>query len=179
MIHGVNKSPGLASFYLRTFPLSQWLPMAQGQHAFVRFTVTGIARNFHPIPMTPSIRGRRRASLRRYTGYSFVVSIIGPQAHSVNCFFNLSLAIEKNARAFAWPFGEAEKGGKRAFPARKDDSLFMQRAIGSVPEKEIAFSVLYLKVIISALGHGPALHDGHDGAAMHDQRAVRRQAAPR
>ena len=38
----------------------------------VRFTVTGIARNFHPIPVTHP-RRMRRASLRRYTGYSFVI----------------------------------------------------------------------------------------------------------
>ena len=43
-IHGVNKSPGFASSYLHTFPHSQWLP----NRAFVRFTVTGIARNSHP-----------------------------------------------------------------------------------------------------------------------------------
>jgi len=69
VFHSVNRSPGLASFYLRTFPLSQWLP-----RAFVSFTVTGIARNFHPIPLTLSIPEERRASLRRYTGYSFVIS---------------------------------------------------------------------------------------------------------
>ncbi len=68
VFHSVNRSPGLASFYLRTFPLSQWLP-----RAFVSFTVTGIARNFHPIPLTFFILEERRASLRRYTGYSFVM----------------------------------------------------------------------------------------------------------
>ena len=41
--------------------------------AFVSFTVTGIARKFHPIPMTFSTPEERRASLRRYTGYSFVM----------------------------------------------------------------------------------------------------------
>ncbi len=29
IIHGVNKSPGFASSYLRTFPLSQWLLTAR------------------------------------------------------------------------------------------------------------------------------------------------------
>jgi len=65
--HGVNSSPGLASFYLRAFPLlKQWL-----HRAFVSFTVTGIARNFHPHSLTAFLQNRR-TSLCRYTGYSFV-----------------------------------------------------------------------------------------------------------
>jgi hypothetical protein len=79
VFHSVNRSPGLASSYLRAFPLWQWL-----LRAFVSFTVTGIARKFHPIPLRPSIEKERRASLRRYTGYSFVYSTIRRIALFVN-----------------------------------------------------------------------------------------------
>lgn len=72
--HGVNRSPGLASSYLRTFP-----PRGSGFYrAFVGFTVTGIARNSHPYSHgAPLSRRARRASLRRYAGCSFVLFIIG------------------------------------------------------------------------------------------------------
>ena len=87
MIHGVNKSPGLASFYLRTFPPEQWLlwALCSPPCAFVGFTVTGIARKLHPIPVTPP--RERRALLRRYTGYSFVAFIIKRPAARVNRYF--------------------------------------------------------------------------------------------
>ena len=63
--------------------------------AFVRFTVTGIARKSHP----RSHDGRRslsarRALPRRYTGYSFVASIIACFRGRVNRFFEI----------FAFPF---------------------------------------------------------------------------
>ena len=66
--------------------------------AFVSFTVTGIARNFHPIPVTLSIPEERRASLRRYTGYSFVTLIIGQLEDFVNPLFviDFSHAIRYN-----------------------------------------------------------------------------------
>jgi len=61
-----NRSPGFASSYLDAFPLiRQWLMCP-----FVRFTVTGVARNFHPYSLG-------RLSLagafirRRCTRYSF------------------------------------------------------------------------------------------------------------
>ena len=58
MDHGVNKSPGLASFYLRAFPPEQWLlwALCSPPCAFVGVTVTGIARNLHPIPMALPLR---------------------------------------------------------------------------------------------------------------------------
>jgi hypothetical protein len=80
---------------LRTFPLSQWFLAALRPHAFVGFTVTGIARKFHPIPMTFSIPEERRASLRRYTGYSFVIydyKRISVRSQSVSQTFGLLLA---------------------------------------------------------------------------------------
>ena len=94
--HGVNKSPGLASPYLRTFPLSQWF-----HRAFISITVTGIARKFHPIPSYGFIKPYR-ALLRRYTGYSFVTYIIVHKGPSVNLFaakkcINITLRISKPA----------------------------------------------------------------------------------
>ena len=74
----------------RTFPLSQWLPLAICLRAFVSFTVTGIARKFHPIPMIVICSYNYRASLRRYTGYSFVDDIITLAIVCVNRSFNKS-----------------------------------------------------------------------------------------
>ena len=54
--------------------------------AFVRFTVTGIAQNFHLCSYDALLPETRRASLRRYTGYSFVFNIISVSLLSVNLF---------------------------------------------------------------------------------------------
>ena len=54
---GVNRSPGLASSYLRTFPPGR----AVATDAFVRFTVTGIARKLHPCSHDAPPEGERAA----------------------------------------------------------------------------------------------------------------------
>ena len=52
MVFGANRSPGLASSYWRAFPRRPFTESEQADavafFAFVRFTVTGIARKSHP-----------------------------------------------------------------------------------------------------------------------------------
>lgn len=60
--------------------------------AFVRFTVTGTARNSHPCSYDAAFRPRR-ASLRRYTGYSFVRNIILSIKMHVNSFLLPALVL--------------------------------------------------------------------------------------
>ena len=73
----INRSPGLASSYWDAFPrvFSQWL-----FRPFVRFTVTGVARNFHPYSLgwlspAGALIGRR------CTRYSFSYSIVWFPSH--------------------------------------------------------------------------------------------------
>ena len=75
----------MASSYWRAFPPG-W---AVALLAFVRFTVTGIARKLHPCSHDASpIRGGRAAPLgRRYTGYSFVAPYYTAGAAARQRFF--------------------------------------------------------------------------------------------
>ena len=75
----------------RLLILRQWLGPGEGKafrrlSSFVRFTVTGIARESHPRShgALPIRKGERRVFPRRYTGYSFVALIIAVFPFFVN-----------------------------------------------------------------------------------------------
>ena len=75
-----NRSPGLASFYWRTFPPEgQWL-----FRAFVRFTVTGIARKSHPYSHDAPDQRSAAPHGADPSADSFVVSIIPVRSGQVN-----------------------------------------------------------------------------------------------